>query len=145
LSGIQRFATNFSYLSSFCQKALSVENEDYASGYDISHVLTLSERIPVRACVDMHHYEAYHLGQKVLEYDDDLVQAAIQTWQGTRPLFHASQPIRQSNKLAPHSDLFWDDVRNHRYAQFLRYVDLDIEAKSKETAVKSFYDWIAAS
>lgn len=142
LDGIKRFATHFSYLSEFCKKALSVENEDYPSGYDVKHILELSQRIPIRVCVDMHHYEAYHNGKKVLNYNDDLINDAIQTWQGVRPLFHVSQPVKGAIKLAPHSDHFWDKTRNQRYAKFLNFVDLDIEAKGKEAAVKAFYNWI---
>mgnify|MGYP001327355891 CR=1 FL=1 len=145
LDGIKRFATNFSHLSPFCKKALTVENEDYSSGYDINHILELSEKIPIRACIDMHHYEAYHQGQQVLSYKDSLVKKSIQTWEGVRPLFHASQPIKGSHKLAPHSDQFWDTIRNERYAMFLNCVDLDIEAKEKERAVKTFYNWIKKS
>ena len=140
--GINRFATHFKHLSPFTQKALSVENEDYPSGYDIIHILKLCEKIPVRACVDIHHYEAYHLGKKVISYTDKVIQDAIKTWNTIRPLFHASQPIQNSKRLAPHSGLFWDPVRNQRCFDFLQGVDLDIEAKEKEKAVNSFYDWI---
>lgn len=142
LDGIKRFASHFSHLSSFCKKALTVENEDYPSGYDVKHVLELSQRIPIRACVDLHHYEAYYEGRKVLYFNDNLIKDAIKTWQGVRPLFHVSQPVKGSNKLAPHADHFWDTARNQRYAKFLNLVDLDIEAKRKEVAVKAFYNWI---
>lgn len=142
VEGIKRFSTHFLELSSFCKQALTVENEDYLSGYDVAHVLELASIIPVRACVDMHHYESYHNGEKVLTIDDTLIHQSIQTWQGVRPLFHVSQPVKGSAKLAPHSDMFWDHTRNTRYAQFLKYVDLDIEAKAKEVAVKGFYTWM---
>lgn len=140
--GISRFATNANKLSEFARSALTVENEDKPGGYDVEHVLTLCENHSLRACIDMHHYESFHRGMKVLEWYDPLVTRAIKTWRGKTPLFHVSQPIQGSATLAPHSDLFWDPVRNVRYAKFLQVVDLDIEAKGKEKAVFAFYEYI---
>lgn len=147
-AGIQRFATNFQYLSDYAQKCLSVENEDkHKSGYDISHVLDLCSRIPTRATFDIHHYECFH--QKQYEYitaTDNLFQSAVATWGTNRPLFHVSQTILDENgndgRMNAHSDILHDRERLNYLIPMLEYADFDIEAKHKEVAVNDAYQYI---
>jgi len=164
--GIKRFATNFHYLSDYAQQCLAVENEDkHKSGYDITHVIELTKRIPIRCTLDTHHYACYRMTQteKVKQGDktvnrkvrdvehithtSDLFKEAVKTWKANRPLFHVSQSFHPDNqeywmKPNAHSDTFWDEELMALHVPMLQYADFDIEAKHKEIAVQGFYSFI---
>lgn len=165
LDGINRFATNFSYLSDYAQKCLAVENEDKPNGYDIEHTLTLSSKIPTRCTLDTHHYACHRMkdtekvkignttvNRKIRDVQDITVndtwfKEAVKTWKNIRPLFHTSQsfPIENQDywmKPNAHSELFYDEDHMGRHIPMLEYADFDIEAKNKEEAVLKFYKYI---
>jgi UV DNA damage endonuclease len=142
--GINRFASNFQYLSDYAQQCLAVENEDKPNGYDIEHVLTLCEKIPTRATFDIHHYDCW--GRKQRPYPTvNLAEfkQAVKTWKDCRPLFHVSH-TRQENgvdvaKALEHSETLHDLERLATMTPMLEYADFDIEAKNKEIAVNQAY------
>lgn len=163
--GINRFATNFQYLSDYAQKCLAVENEDKPNGYDIEHVITLCNKIPTRATLDTHHYachrmvgvEKVRMGPKSINrrirdvdhitINNPLFKEAVKTWKNNRPLFHKSQSFHPDNiaywmKPNAHSELFWDEDLMANHVMMLEYADFDIEAKHKEVAVNHFYSFI---
>lgn len=144
--GIKRFATHFHYLSDYAQQCLAVENEDKPkSGYDIHHVLELCSRIPTRATLDVHHYEC--MRQKDCEYPsirDDFFVSAVNTWKDTRPLFHVSQTIintdgSDGSRMNQHSDILHDRDRLAKLLPLLEYADFEVEAKNKEVAVQDAF------
>jgi UV DNA damage endonuclease len=167
IDGINRFATNFQYLSDYAQQCLAVENEDKAkSGYGIEHVLELCARIPTRATLDTHHY-ACHLmtktdkvknsaGTVVNQKNRDVEHItvnhpwfieSVKTWKEVRPLFHTSHPFPLENeeywmKPNAHAELLWDEELLALTVPMLQYADFDIEAKNKEQAVQQFYAYI---
>jgi len=163
--GIKRFATNFPYLSDYAQQCLTVENEDKPNGYDIEHTIELSKIIPIRCCLDTHHYachrmketEKVFLGDKTVNrkireiehitYTHEYFIEAVKSWKGVRPLFHVSQsfPIENPDywmKPNAHSEVFWDEELMANHVPMLQYADFDIEAKHKEVAVLGFYNFI---
>jgi len=167
IDGIKRFATNFQYLSDYAQRCLAVENEDkHKAGYDIAHVLELCSIIPTRATLDTHHYACHRMTQtervknssgimvnkkirevKHITANDELFIEAVKTWKNSRPLFHTSHPFPETNedywmKVNAHADLLWDEELLALTIPMLQYADFDIEAKSKEQAVKLFYTFI---
>src|SRR6056300_808788 len=111
IDGIKRFATHFEYLSEYSKQCLTVENEDKPNGYDIEHTLELAQRVPVRTCLDIHHYACHRMrssekainssGKEVnrkirdevrhISVNDDFFKEAVKTWGDVRPLFHKSQ------------------------------------------------------
>lgn len=163
--GIKRFATNFQYLSDYAQQSLAVENEDKPNGYDIVHTLELAQRIPTRCTLDTHHYachrmketEKVKLGEKTVNrkvrdveyitHTSDLFIEAVKSWKDTRPLFHKSQSFPPDNvdywmKPNAHSEMYWDENLMSIHVPMLEYADFDVEAKNKEVAVQSFYNYI---
>ena len=164
--GINRFATNFQYLSDYAQGCLAVENEDKPNGYDIAHVLELCALIPTRATLDIHHYACHRMTQteraknstgkvvnkkvrdvKHITVSDELFVESVKSWKDSRPLFHVSHPFPESNedywmKPNAHADLLWDEELLALTVPMLQYADFDIEAKNKEEAVKNFYTFI---
>ena len=164
--GIKRFATNYSYLSDYAQQCLAVENEDkHKSGYDITHVIDLTTRIPTRCTLDTHHYACHRMTQteqvtqgtktvnrkvrdvKHISHTDDLFKQAVSSWGSSRPLFHKSQSFHPDNqdywmKANAHSEMFWDEELMANHVPMLQYADFDIEAKHKEIAVQHFYSFI---
>lgn len=140
--GIDRFATNFAYLSDYAKASLSVENEDKPkSGYDIDSVLELCSRINTRACFDIHHYECMNNAGYPLITDNIFVDA-ISTWGNHRPLFHVSHSKLNSSRQNEHSDILHDQDRLEKIVPMLHYADFDIEAKYKEQAVQAAYKFI---
>lgn len=147
-AGIDRFATNFTYLSDYAQQCLAVENEDkHKSGYDIVHVLELCERIPTRATLDIHHYECFR--QKInsrITSNNEEFRLAVKTWKDCRPLFHVSQTILNADgsegRMNAHSETLYDKERLQDLVPMLEYADFDIEAKNKEIAVQDAYAFI---
>lgn len=146
IDGINRFATNFQYLSDYAQDCLAVENEDKPkSGYDITQVLELCSRIPTRATFDVHHYECMHLKKvKFPNKTDWFFVEAVKTWKNIRPLFHVSHTKldEQNNdvsRMNQHSDILHDEERLAQLVPLLEYADFDIEAKHKEVAVNHAY------
>ena len=145
--GINRFATNFQYLSDYAQQCLAVENEDKPNGYDIEHVLDLCSRIPTRATFDIHHYDCW--GRKQRPYPTISLpkfHEAVKTWGSVRPLFHVSH-TRQENgvdvsKALEHSEILHDLDRLADMVPMLQHADFDIEAKNKEHAVNHCYNFI---
>ena len=167
IDGINRFATNFQYLSDYSQQCLAVENEDKPkSGYGIEHVLELCARIPTRATLDTHHYACHHMtetekvknsqGKVVNRKNRDVEHItvnhawfieAVKTWKTTRPLFHTSHPFPPDNeeywmKPNAHAETLWDEELLSLTVPMLQYADFDIEAKIKEQAVQLFYAYI---
>ena len=144
--GINRFVTNFPYLSDYAQQCLAVENEDKPNGYDIEHVLTLCDKISTRATFDIHHYDCW--GRKQRPYPTANLpefKQAVKTWGAIRPLFHVSH-TRQENgvdvpKALEHSEILHDLDRLATMTPMLQYADFDIEAKNKEVAVNHCYNF----
>ncbi len=144
--GIKRFAANFHYLSDYAQTCLAVENEDkHKSGYDIEHVLELTNIIPTRATFDIHHYECYRQKNCIFpNVSDVFFKEAVKSWKNIRPLFHVSQTLLDDNgnevsRMNQHSNILHDLERLANMAPMLEYADFDIEAKNKEEAVDHAY------
>jgi UV DNA damage endonuclease len=144
--GIKRFATNFHHLSDYAQQCLAVENEDkHKSGYDITHVLELTKRIPTKATFDLHHYEC--MRKKDCDFpsvNDSFFKEAAKSWGTSRPLFHVSQTIldeygNDGARMNQHSNILHDTDRLSIMTPMLEYADFDIEAKHKEVAVNHAY------
>jgi UV DNA damage repair endonuclease len=165
--GIKRFATHFDYLSDYAKECLTVENEDKPNGYDIAHTLELAQLIPIRTCLDIHHYACHRMtkteqvknsegklvNRKIrdnfehITVNDEYFKEAVKTWKDVRPLFHVSQsfPIDKEEywmKTNAHSDIFYDEHLMSHCIPMLEYADFEIEAKNKEVAVAHFYNYI---
>ena len=165
--GIKRFATHFDYLSDYAKQCLTVENEDKPNGYDIAHTLELAQLIPIRTCLDIHHYACHRMtkaeqvknsegklvNKKIrdnfehITVKDEYFKEAVKTWKDVRPLFHVSQSFPIDNedywmKPNAHSDIFYDEHLMSHCIPMLEYADFEIEAKNKEIAVNHFYNYI---
>lgn len=146
--GINRFATNFQYLSDYAQQCLAVENEDkHKSGYDIEHVITLTTKIPTRATLDIHHYDCFRQKQEEpITINNNFFKEAVKTWKKVRPLFHVSQTLLDDrgldvSRMNQHSNILHDETRLAIMTPMLEYADFDIEAKHKEIAVQNAYNF----
>lgn len=167
IDGIKRFAKHFDYLSDYSKECLTVENEDKPNGYDIEHTLELAQIVPIRACLDIHHYACHRMtkSEKVknsagavvnrklrdtfehITVNDNFFKEAVKTWKDVRPLFHVSQsfPIENEEywmKPNAHSDIFHDEQLMSHCIPMLQYADFEVEAKNKEVAVNHFYKYI---
>lgn len=140
--GIKRFATNYRHLNEYSKRILTVENEDKPNGYDISHVLDLANRIGCRVMVDTHHYSCYRRDlTKTIDASNLLFIEAMQTWGSVRPAIHVSQS-GNPKRLLEHSQMFDDRVLADKTIPLLEHADIEMEFKSKWTAVNDFYNYI---
>lgn len=142
--GIKRFATNFKHLNDYSKRILTVENEDKPNGYDIVHVLKLADKIGIRAMFDTHHYACHRKDlTQLVTYDNPLFQASLQTWGTVRPAIHVSQS-GNPKRLLEHSQMFDDDTLKDNTMLLLYCADIEMEFKSKWTAVTDYYNYVTA-
>jgi len=140
--GIKRFTTNFKYLDDYAKRVLTVENEDKPNGYDIVHVLTLANKIGIRAMFDTHHYACYRKNlDNFVVLSNPLFQESLQTWGKIRPAIHVSQSDNPK-RILEHSQFLTDQQLADHTMKLLEYTDIEMEFKSKWTAVNKFYDYV---
>ena len=134
-SALDRFCKNFERLPESVQTRLTVENDDKASMYSVKDLYEgIHKRIGIPIVFDYHHYKFNTGGQT----EQEALEMALSTWGDIKPVVHYSESkaeheLNESIKPQAHSDLI-EELPN----TYGNDVDIMVEAKHKELAIKSF-------
>ena len=134
-SAMGRFCKNFERLPENVQSRLTVENDDKASMYSVKDLYEgIHKRIGIPITFDYHHYKFNTGGQT----EQEALELAISTWGDIKPVVHYSESrseeqLDESIKPQAHSDLIKELPNTYG-----NDVDIMVEAKHKELAIKEF-------
>ena len=133
---MERFCKNFERLPDGVKTRLTVENDDKASMYSVKELYHgVYSNIGVPIVFDYHHHRFCDGGLS----EQEALELAISTWpKGVKPVVHYSESRskeRLDEKIKPqaHSDYVYDYIDTYG-----NDVDIMIEAKAKELAVKRY-------
>ena len=134
-SAMDRFCKNFERLPESVQTRLTVENDDKASMYSVKDLYEgIHKRIGIPITFDYHHFKFNTGGQT----EQEALELALSTWGDIKPVFHYSESrskeqLDESIKPQAHSDLIKELPNTYGHD-----VDIMVEAKHKELAIKEF-------
>ena len=133
---MKRFCKNFERLPNRVKSRLTVENDDKQSMYSVKELYHgVYSNIGVPIVFDYHHHRFCDGGLS----EQEALELAISTWpKGVKPVVHYSESRskeRLDEKIKPqaHSDYVYDYIDTYG-----NDVDIMIEAKAKELAVKRY-------
>ncbi|KAK9831028.1 hypothetical protein WJX74_000567 [Apatococcus lobatus] len=128
---MERFAKNFKRLSPNAQKRLTLENDDWPSGFAVSDLLWIHKEAGIPIVFDFHHHKFCPGGLT----EKEALEAAVKTWpEGIRPAVHWSES-QEGRKPHAHSDYIAGPMNLHGLE---KDVDVMIEAKCKEQTLLRF-------
>ena len=134
-SALDRFCKNFEQLPESVQTRLTVENDDKTSMYSVKDLMYIHERIGIPIVFDYHHHK-FCTGDLS---EQEALELAISTWpKDIVPVVHYSESrsieqLDESIKPQAHSDLIKELPNTYG-----NDVDIMVEAKHKELAIKEF-------
>ena len=134
-SAMDRFCKNFERLPESVQTRLTVENDDKATMYSVKDLYEgIHKRIGIPIVFDYHHYKFNTGGQT----EQEALELALSTWGDIKPVVHYSESkaeheLNESIKPQAHSDLIKELPNTYG-----NDVDIMVEAKHKELAIKEF-------
>ena len=134
-SAMDRFCKNFERLPDSVKTRLTVENDDKASMYSVKDLYEgIYKRIGIPIVFDYHHHK-FCTGDLT---EQEALMMAVSTWGDITPAVHYSESrsveqLDESIKPQAHSDYVLDYIDT--YGQ---QVDIMVEAKHKELAVKKY-------
>tara|TARA_A100001201_G_scaffold77080_1_gene69452 strand:+ start:197 stop:1147 length:951 start_codon:yes stop_codon:yes gene_type:complete len=134
-SAMDRFCKNFERLPDSVKTRLTVENDDKASMYSVKDLYEgIYKRIGIPIVFDYHHHK-FCTGDLT---EQEALMMAVSTWGDITPAVHYSESrsveqLDESIKPQAHSDYVVDYIDT--YGQ---QVDIMVEAKHKELAVKKY-------
>ena len=137
-SAMKRFCENFELLPDSVKSRLTVENDDRASMYSVKDLYEgVYKKIGIPIVFDYHHHQfcTGDLSEK------EALEMAISTWpKDIVPVVHYSESRREeqldeSIRVQAHSDYVYDYIDTYG-----NNVDIMIEAKAKELAVKTYME-----
>ena len=134
-SAMERFCKNFERLPESVQTRLTVENDDKASMYSVKDLYEgIHKRIGIPIVFDYHHYKFNTGGQT----EQEALEMALSTWGDITPVVHYSESrsieqLDESIKPQAHSDLIKELPNTYG-----NKVDIMVEAKHKELAIREF-------
>ena len=138
VSAMERFCTNFHRLPDSVKSRLTVENDDKATMYSVVDLYEgVYKIIGIPIVFDYHHHSFCTGGLS----EEDALEVAISTWPtDIIPVVHYSesrQREQEDPKIRPqaHSDYVYDYIDTYGHN-----VDIMIEAKAKELAVKTYME-----
>ena len=135
-SAMKRFCENFELLPDSVKSRLTVENDDRASMYSVKDLYEgVYKRIGIPIVFDYHHHQfcTGDLSEK------EALEMAISTWpKDIVPVVHYSESRREeqldeSIREQAHSDYIYNKIDTYGHD-----VDIMVEAKHKELAVKKY-------
>ena len=134
-ASMERFCKNFNLLPESVKSRLTVENDDKASMYSVKDLYEgIHKRIGIPIVFDYHHYKFNTGGQT----EQEALEMALSTWGDITPVVHYSESrsieqLDESIKPQAHSDLIKELPNTYG-----NKVDIMVEAKHKELAIKGF-------
>lgn len=153
--GVPGMRETFSRLSKEALNVITIENDEKTYGLD--DCLLLSDLCPI--VFDIHHH--WIKDREWFDPSDVRYQRIIDSWRGNRPTMHYSQSKEDLNicdtnilpdidsileklnrkDLFAHSNMMWNDAVNNHVSLFLKDFDIMIEAKHKNLAAQSFFEY----
>ena len=130
-TALRTFAKNLARLPKTVRKLLTVENDDKV--YTPADLLPLCQEQGIPFVYDVHHHRCTPDGMS----EEEATRQALTTWD-REPLFHISSPLEGWAGPKPHRHHDYIDVRD--FPAFWHGLDLtvEVEAKAKELAVRSW-------
>ena len=134
-SALDRFCKNFERLPESVQTRLTVENDDKASMYSVKELYDgIYKRINIPIVFDYHHHRFCTGGLS----EQEALELAMSTWGDITPVVHYSESrskehLDESIRPQAHSDLITELPNTYG-----NKVDIMVEAKHKELAIKGF-------
>lgn len=154
--GTSGFIEGMKALSEDGRNLLTVENDEMSFG--LSDIEPLAEHCAI--VLDIHH-EWIKSGGQYIQPDDPRIEYVKASWRGTQPLGHFStsresvltshapdvlpdfQSLRQQGfsirDLRGHSDMCWNSKVNEWAISHLSWMDIEVEAKSKNLASEQLF------
>jgi len=136
-SAMDRFCKNFELLPNSVKTRLTVENDDKATMYSVKELYNgIYKRIGVPVVFDYHHHRFCDGGLT----EQEALELAMSTWGDIKPVVHYSESrsieqLDESIRPQAHSDYVLDYIDTYG-----NDVDVMIEAKHKELAVKKYME-----
>lgn len=136
-SAMDRFCKNFELLPDSVKTRLTVENDDKATMYSVKELYNgIYKRIGVPVVFDYHHHRFCDGGLT----EQEALELAMSTWGDIKPVVHYSESrsieqLDESIRPQAHSDYVLDYIDTYG-----NDVDIMIEAKHKELAVKKYME-----
>ena len=146
-----------SRLSPEARNCITIENDEMTWGIDAS--LELVDHCAL--VLDIHHHHI-HSGEYI-QANDDRIKRVIDSWRGVRPVIHYSasredvlvghstnvrpdlQTLLENGhkkaKLRAHSDFMWNRALNEWAYEHWQWADVMVEAKGKNLASFSLYEF----
>ena len=136
-AAMKRFCENFKLLPRCVKKRLTVENDDRASLYSVKDLYEgVFKVIGIPIVFDYHHHNFCNGGQS----EEEALNLAVSTWGSIRPVVHYSESRsieKNDDSIKPHahSDYVYNLINTYNHN-----LDIMIEAKHKELAVKNYLE-----
>ena len=137
---LDTFCSNFERLPASVQSRLTVENDDRPSLYSTHELYEgIYKRIGIPIVFDYHHHKFRNDG----ESEEEALRLACSTWGDVKPVVHYSESRSEemndpSIKDNAHSDYIYKKIDDYGLD-----IDIMIEAKAKELALKKYRnDWL---
>ena len=138
----KRWCEQFKLLPENVQKRLVLENCEKC--FSVRDCLDISKEINIPVVFDTHHYSCYSIlhPDETLDPAEDYIEEILGTWtkRGIKPKFHVSE--QGAGKCGHHSD-YIEELPEYLLNIPEKYgikIDIMIEAKMKEKAIKKLYD-----
>lgn len=123
---IDRFAKNFSCLSSTCRSRLVIENDDKLNCWSVKELTDIFYPITgIPITFDYLHHTCHPDGLT----EEEAIRACYATWGDFKPLFHYSES-RPGNNPRAHADYAYNSINTYGLD-----FDLDFELKMKDKAI----------
>ena len=131
---MMRFSDNFSRLPDSAKSRLTIENDDKASMFSVSDLLTLHEHTGIPIVFDYLHHNFWTGGLT----EEEAFRSAARTWpKGIVPVVHYSSSKKQFEDpgavQAAHADYVYSRIESYN-----TQVDVMLEAKAKEHALEKY-------
>lgn len=133
---IRRWLERFDELPSNVKNRLVLENCE--RNYNIRDCLNIHDELGIPIVFDFHHYHCYSKIHDIKQESiSDLLPEIFDTWKD-RVLMHISE--QGEGKIGHHSD-YIENIPNElfKYSENIT-IDLEVEAKMKEQAIKKLYE-----
>lgn len=136
-----RWCERYNDLPKAIKKRLVLENCEKC--FNIEDCLTISQKVGIPVVFDTHHFECYKKihPEEQFESPSYYIPMILRSWnrRGIRPKFHVSE--QGSGKIGHHSD-YIETIPDYLMEIPEKYdveIDIMIEAKKKELAIKKLY------
>lgn len=140
---MRRWVEQFDDLPRNVKNRLVVENCERQ--YSTEDCLQLSDECKIPVVFDFHHYHCYNQiyeSSREQESIEELLPQIVESWSDRIPVMHISEQ-KEGSRIGAHSDYISKlpkELITYMQEETDLSVDLEVEAKMKELAIKRLYD-----